>query len=345
MPNQACQNRNLTQTSETLGELQKPKACVSLESSMQSRLSAIDIGSNAIRLIVGEIRDQRLHTVKKFRAPVRLGRDVFRTGKISDQTIHEALEAFSEFASINRRHGVTATRAVATSAVREATNGAEFVALVRKKTGIIIEIIDGIEEARLIHLAVQREVDLSKKRIMLIDIGGGSVEVTFSENGLMSATQSFPMGTVRILQKLSERKLNERDLKIIMGEFLQPLGHYIESHATSQPVEWAVGTGGNLECMGRLKVQLLKRSPPTLVSLAELVDITARLEKLSVKDRIEKLELRPDRADVIVPALVLVKTILRQSGIKKILIPGVGLRDGILWSLAETRPDLAAQKP
>lgn len=311
---------------------------------MHSCLSAIDMGSNAIRLIVGEVRDRHLRTIKKFRAPVRLGRDVFRTGKISDQTVREALEAFSEFAAINERYGVVACRAVATSAVREAQNGAEFVARVRKESGITIEIIDGIEEARLIHLAVQREVDLSKKRIMLIDIGGGSVEVTFSENGMMSATQSFPMGTVRILQKLSERKLNERDLKVIMGEFLQPLGHYIESHATSsQPVEWAVGTGGNLECMGRLKVELLKRSPPTLVSLAELAEITARLEKLSLKDRIEKLELRPDRADVIVPALVLVKTILRQSGIKKILIPGVGLRDGILWSLAETRPDLTAQ--
>lgn len=310
---------------------------------MQARLSAIDLGSNAIRLIIGEVRDRRLHTIKKFRAPVRLGKDVFRGGRISEQTVRDALEAFENFAAIHRRYNVAACRAVATSAVREAKNGAEFVSLVRAKTGIAIEIIDGIEEARLIHAAVQREVDLSRKRIMLMDIGGGSVEITFSENGLMSATQSFPMGTVRMLQMLADRRLGETGLRVIMGEFLAPLGHYIESHAGSQPVEWAVGTGGNLECMGRLKVQLLKRSPHTLVSLQELVEITARLERLSVRDRIEKLELRPDRADVIVPALMLVKTVLRQAGIKKILIPGVGLRDGILWSLAEARPDLAAQ--
>lgn len=300
-------------------------------------LSAIDIGSNAIRMILGEVQDQRLQIIKKIRAPVRLGKDVFQTGKISGDTLDKAQRAFEEFQEINRDWGVTRCRAVATSAVREAKNQIEFIQRIIKKTGIKIEIIDGIEEARLIHAAVQREVDLSKKRIMLIDVGGGSVEVTFSEKGFMSATQSFPMGTVRMLQRLQERRLDEKGLKVILGEFIAPLESFLASHNNHEAPEWAVGTGGNLECMGKLKVQLLKKTPDTMVTLAELGEIADCLERTSLKDRVEKLKLRPDRADVILPAILLVKTILRQAGVDRLLIPGVGLRDGLLWSLAESR--------
>lgn len=298
-------------------------------------ISAIDIGSNAIRMIVGEIGDSRIKIAKKFRVPLRLGKDVFRDGAIGDDTLKEAGETFKRFAEVNEKYEVLACRAVATSAVREAKNKDLFLQTIFKESKIRIEIIDGIEEARLIHTAVQKEVDLSKKRIMLIDIGGGSVEITFSENGMMSATQSFPMGTVRILQELSRRKLDESGLKVIMGEFIEPLSHYIESHAGTAPVELAVGTGGNLECMGRLKVQLLHRTPNTFVSLKELVEISRQIEDLTLRDRVDRLDLRPDRADVIVPAILLVKTVLRQAGIEKILLPGVGLRDGLLWSLLE----------
>ncbi|HRO66092.1 MAG TPA: hypothetical protein PL182_00855, partial [Pseudobdellovibrionaceae bacterium] len=182
-------------------------------------LSAIDIGSNAIRMIIGEVRDHRLQVIRKIRAPVRLGKDVFQTGGITKHTLDQAEEAFAEFREINRAMGIASCRAVATSAVREAKNQKEFIEKIFKKTKIKIEVIDGLEEARLIHSAVQREVDLSKKRIMLIDVGGGSVEITFSENGLMSATRSFPMGTVRMLQKLHKRNLQENGLKIIVGEF------------------------------------------------------------------------------------------------------------------------------
>lgn len=298
-------------------------------------LSAIDIGSNGIRMIVGELKDNHLQVQRKLRAPIRLGKDVFKNGQISEESIQKAEEAFGQFRDLNRQLGIKLCRAVATSAVREARNRDEFVSRIYRHSKIRIETIDGIEEARLIHSAVQREVDLSKKRILLIDIGGGSVEVSFSENGMMSATQSFPMGTVRMLQALSQRKLDEKGLKVLMGEFLSPLTSYLESHIGHAAPEWAVGTGGNLECMGKLKIELLRRSPGTLVSLPELVEISARLSKLSIKDRIEKLKLRPDRADVILPAILLVKTVLRQAGTGKILIPGVGLRDGLLWSLAE----------
>lgn len=315
--------------------MQKCSGNGSLAFIMAYFVSAVDIGSNAIRMIVGEVRGPSLRIVKKFRAPVRLGKDVFKNGEISKATLQEAREAFRKFAVINQKYQVRGCRAVATSATREAKNKDVFAKLVKDNFGLPVEIIDGIEEARLIHTAVQREVDLSKKRILLIDVGGGSVEITFSENGMMSATQSFPMGTVRLLQEISRRKLTERGIRIVMGEFIEPLSHYIESHVGNGKPELAVGTGGNLECMGRLKVQLLHKTPNTIVSLPELVSISDRLEQLTVKERIDKLNLRPDRADVIFPAVLLVKTVLRHSGAERILIPGVGLRDGLLWSVAE----------
>lgn len=301
---------------------------------MSHKYSAIDIGSNAIRMIVGSVENEQIHVLKKYRAPVRLGHDVFKTGEISDKTLKQAIETFSQFAKINRKHHIEKCRAVATSASREAKNGESFVKTIKEKTGIQIEIIDGIEEAKLIHLAVQREVDMNKHQIMLIDIGGGSVEVTFSDMGMMTGTQSFPMGTVRVLDIMQKRKIDESKLMVVMGEFIQPLSHFIESQANKDEPEFAVGTGGNLECLGRLKVQLLHRTPNTFVTLSELVLIAKKLKDIPVQDRITKLKLRPDRADVIYPAVLLVKTIMRQSGVQKILIPGVGLRDGLLWSMA-----------
>ncbi|RYZ81145.1 MAG: hypothetical protein EOP06_24025, partial [Proteobacteria bacterium] len=152
---------------------------------MNAKFSAVDIGSNAIRMIVGETNQSEMRLLKKFRAPVRLGRDVFMSGKISEKTLAEAQEAFRKFAQTNEKHKVTRCRAVATSAVREAQNSDAFVKAVLGASGIKIEIIDGVEEARLVHNAIRRALDLDRKRVLSIDIGGGSVEITFSENGMM----------------------------------------------------------------------------------------------------------------------------------------------------------------
>jgi exopolyphosphatase/guanosine-5'-triphosphate,3'-diphosphate pyrophosphatase len=223
---------------------------------------------------------------------------------------------------------------VATSAVREAKNKHQFVEQIFKKSKIQIEVIDGIEEARLIHLAVHKELDLHNKKIMLIDIGGGSVEITFSENGYMSATKSFPMGTVRILDHLQKRHLTEKDLNLIIGDFLEPLIHHIESQQGSHQLDFAVGTGGNLECMGKLRKLILGKTPTTHLTYKELTSILEEVKKISIKDRQAQLDMRPDRVDVIVPAMTLVQTILRLSETQRLVIPGVGLRDGLLWSTA-----------
>lgn len=305
---------------------------------MGAKYSAIDIGSNAIRMIVGELHSSKtgreIKLIKKFRAPIRLGKDVFMKGFVSDKTLAEAEETFKEFARVNKEYKVVRCRAVATSAVREAKNKEAFVKAIYDASKIQIEIIDGVEEARLVHNAIRTQVDLDSKRILSIDVGGGSVEITFSEKGMMNATESFPMGTVRILDQMSRRKLSEPQINVIIGEFVTPLKNYLDSHIAAGPLHFAVGTGGNLECMAQLKLKLLKKRVTTYIILNELHEIAEKLKSLTYKERIEKLGLRPDRADVILPATLLVLTILRQARVEKIMIPNVGLRDGLLWSTA-----------
>ncbi|MBL7542888.1 MAG: hypothetical protein JNL11_03685 [Bdellovibrionaceae bacterium] len=302
-------------------------------------LSAIDIGSNGIRMIISEMiydastKSYVFKEIKKIRSPIRLGKEVFLDKPISQQTLNDSIETFEHFRNINQKYRVQSCRAVATSALREASNKLEFIDKIAKKSGIKVEVIDGMEEARLIYLAVSREVELKARRCVLIDVGGGSVEITLSDNSKIKQTESFPMGTVRILDQLIKRKLDESHLKVVVGDYIRPVFDFIDKNNFHHNVDFAIGTGGNLECMARLKWDLLKKSSNTFVTLNELIEIYDKLSKLSIKDRIEKLNLRPDRADVILPAIFTVKMILRQCDAHRIFIPRVGLRNGILWSM------------
>jgi exopolyphosphatase/guanosine-5'-triphosphate,3'-diphosphate pyrophosphatase len=300
---------------------------------MSQIVSAIDIGSNAIRMILAELDSGQIRPLKKFRAAVRLGADVFRQGFISEQTLGLAEETFIHLAHLNKKYDVRHCRAVATSATREAQNKQEFVERIEKISNIKLEIIDSSEEAQLIFSAVKHEVPLENKNVLLIDVGGGSVELTHVDNGQLIVTQSFPLGTVRLLEALHKKKMTETHFKIILGDHLNSLDMFIQKNLSSLNLEFAIGTGGNLECMSRLKLDLLKKTPNTYCTLDELNEISEQLFATSTKDRIEKWHLRPDRADVIVPAVLVVKIILRQCSLQKILTPGVGLRDGILWSM------------
>jgi exopolyphosphatase / guanosine-5'-triphosphate,3'-diphosphate pyrophosphatase len=296
--------------------------------------AAIDIGSNAIRMVIAEYSPDGLILLKKFRFPIRLGADVFDKGQISAKNLKLSARTFKKFKELSQIYQVNDIRAVGTSALREAKNGKAFLELIRRKSGIKIEIIDGVEEARIIHQAVRREINLENRHALLIDIGGGSVELTFTENGMMSSTQSFPFGTVRTLEMMKKRQLDESRLQLVIGEYLQPLMHFIHSQAPGKAFDFAVGTGGNLETLGKLKPILLNSPNRTMLTFRELGEIIDKLQKTSLKDRIDKMHLRPDRADVILPAALVVHTILRQSGIDKILLPNVGLKDGLIWALA-----------
>jgi exopolyphosphatase/guanosine-5'-triphosphate,3'-diphosphate pyrophosphatase len=313
------------------------KAAKKAASSAKTCLAAIDIGSNAIRMVIAEQSTTGLRLLKKYRFPIRLGADVFNTGKISAQNLKLSARTFRKFKVVAKKFKVQEIRAVGTSALREASNRKAFVELIRRKSDIEIEIIDGVEEARIIHQAVRREINLENRHALLIDIGGGSVELTYTENGMMTSTQSFPFGTVRTLEMMKKRRLDEGRLQLVIGEFLEPLMHFIHSQSPGKPLDFAVGTGGNLETLGKLKPLLLHLPNRTFLTFKELETIIFKLQKVSMKDRVEKMKMRPDRADVILPAALVILTVLRQAGIEKLLIPQVGLKDGLVSALAQDR--------
>lgn len=303
--------------------------------SLDERMAAIDIGSNAIRLMLATHSPLGLKPIKKYRTPIRLGADVFEKGKVSGKNLKDSARAFEKFKQIITKSKIKNVRAVGTSALREAKNKSAFVELMKRKSGILVEVIDGIEEARLIHLAVKNEIHLDAYDCLLIDIGGGSIELTFSDKGMPSSAQSFPFGTVRTLQKMKSKKFSESQIRVIIGEYIQPLSHFIASHNVGRKLDFAVGTGGNLEALGRMKTKLLKKNSRTSISISELNEIIEKLSRMSIQERISKLKLRPDRADVILPAALVTQSCMRLAGIEKILIPYVGLKDGLLWSMIQ----------
>jgi exopolyphosphatase/guanosine-5'-triphosphate,3'-diphosphate pyrophosphatase len=308
---------------------------VAQRQSPSENLAAIDIGSNAIRMVVAARQDHEMKILKKFRFPIRLGADVFENGLISDRNFKEAVKTFEKFHELSEELHVKSIKAVGTSALREAKNQKEFVSLIKKKSSIQIEVIDGVEEARLIYLAVKNEVELKNHHALLIDIGGGSVELTFSENSLMTATQSFPFGTVRTLDLMKRKKWNESQVHLALAGFSKPLTYFLHSQSGPSRMEFAVGTGGNLESLGKLKPLLLGKNARSFLSANELAEIIGILKRMSIKDRIERLDLRSDRADVILPAAILVQTVLREAQIEKIMIPCVGLKEGLLWAMVK----------
>ncbi len=288
-------------------------------------------------MVIGETeKPDHVRVLENIRLPVRLGADAFTLGRLSEATIQKAVEAFLFFRKAADAMGVSAIRAVATSAMRESANSDILIDRILRATGIEIEIISGEEEAELIHLAVSHAVDLGEKRAVLIDIGGGSVEVTISEDGQILSTESYNMGTVRLLNKLDQQNDTvsaRRPFHLLVREYAEAARRRIERDIGSRKIHLCIGTGGNVEELGRLRSKLFERSDKA-ISLGELQDLIEKLSKLTVEQRIRKYELRPDRADVILPAAIVLQIIAREARVHQILIPKVGLKDGVLHQMA-----------
>jgi exopolyphosphatase / guanosine-5'-triphosphate,3'-diphosphate pyrophosphatase len=300
------------------------------------KIAAIDVGSNAIRMVVGEVSESwQVNALENIRLPVRLGQDVFGGGRLEEKTIQQAEEAFLRFKHVAESHGVQRLRAVATSAAREASNGDILMDRIFRTSGIELEIISGEEEARLIHLAVVHALKVKNKRTLLIDIGGGSVEVTISNGQSIISTESYNMGTVRLLEKLDSKDKPKRSFGKLVRGYAEAARYRIERDVGDEKIQVCAGTGGNVEEIGRLRQKLFKAESDRLVTLEELEKLIERLNDLSYAERIRKLKLKPDRADVILPAAIVLRLIASEAGVKQIAIPNVGLKDGILWDIAE----------
>ncbi len=297
-------------------------------------LAAIDIGSNAIRLAIASVEsDRKITPIENLREAVRLGHDAFSTAVICDATIEQTSEAFSRFKESIDLHGVSWSKALATSALREAMNRDKVLDRIAQASGIEVSVIGPEEEARLIHLAVSDKINLKNRTAMLVDIGGGSTEVTLVADGSIISTESYKMGAVRLLQVLEGKKQGERKFNQLVREYVDATRERLKREIGKKEIDLCVGTGGNIESLGILRKELLKKDRDTAIDVEDLDTLVRKLQALSYEERIQQLRLRPDRADVIVPASIILQHIVRVSGVKDVLVPKVGLKDGILLDM------------
>jgi len=286
------------------------------------KLAAIDIGSNAARLLVTEVTDEENNKpcftkLSLIRVPLRLGFDVFETGKISDKKIELFLETMRGFLHISNAYEVKAMKACATSAMRDAANSKEIISLVKEATGIEIEVISGSFEASLVfenHIAENLDKEHS---YLYIDVGGGSTELTFFCNNELIFKESFNIGTIRLLKN-----------QVPDSSWDQMKG-VVKNKTKGFKTVVAIGSGGNINKV----FSLSKRKDGKPLSLDLLRDYYKELSNVSLHDRISIYKLKEDRADVIVPALKIYLTVMRWAGADEIYVPKIGLADGLIQHL------------
>lgn len=287
------------------------------------RYASIDIGSNAVRLLIADISDtSEPVTFKKntlIRVPLRLGDDAFIDKKISAKKIDHLVKTMHAFHSLMDVYGVTDYRACATSAMREAVNGPEIVEKVKAEAGINLEIVGGQIEANIIYASHFEEKLDKKKNYLYIDVGGGSTELSFFSDNALVASQSFNIGTIRILDN------QDKD------ETWKEMERFIQSNTKSYKNITGIGTGGNINKLFKLSEE--KEGKP--LAYNKLKSLHHHLSSYSLKDRIYILGLNQDRADVIIPAALIFLTVMRWANIKNIFVPKVGMVDGIIQLLIE----------
>jgi len=286
------------------------------------KLAAIDIGSNAARLLIKDIhldKQNKPEFIKSnlVRVPLRLGFDVFETGEISEAKVENILNTLKAYKHLLEVYGVKHLKACATSAMRDAKNSDEILKRVKDETGIEIEILSGENEASMVyenHVPDNLPKDIS---YLYIDVGGGSTELTFFSNGALVFKQSFNIGTIRLLKhQVSEAQWDE-------------MKSFIKTETKNSKLITAIGTGGNINKV----FSLSKRKEGKPLSLDLLRDYYKQLSSLSLPDRMSTFKMREDRADVIVPALLIYINVLKWAGANEILIPKIGLADGLIHKL------------
>lgn len=299
----------------------------------QETIAAIDLGSNALRAIIVRKTKNDLEVIKNLREPLRLGEDVFTTGTISLEKMESTEEAFIRLFHTFIEYNVTDVCARATSAMRDSKNGEELIKRVLSSTGIEIETIKGLEEARLIFEAVQAEVSLGKKTAVLMDIGGGSTELIVVKGNKILGVHSFNVGTVRLLRYVDQQELEKK----IKANVLH-MQKFIELHLGKKKPQLFVGTGGNMRRIGKIRKKILRKTSSEMALFNEINHMEEAILSMSYVDRIRRLELDQNRADVILPAIMLTYHLMRALKMDKIHLPRVGLKEGIILSMLEKPP-------
>jgi exopolyphosphatase/guanosine-5'-triphosphate,3'-diphosphate pyrophosphatase len=302
------------------------------------RCAGMDVGSNAFRLVIAEFKSPTKYKVlDRVRVPVRLGDSVFHTQRIDDATMEAALDAFREFREKMEEHEVVLHRAVATSATREAKNRAAFLERVHSETGLELEMIQGTEEARLVALGVRSKLTLDHGLSMILDVGGGSSEIAILSHGEILVVESHDVGGVRLLERAGKGP-PERVYKMVR-DTLNSSRFPILDFFKRRPLQRLVGTGGNIEAIAEItstngSAKPNGDRPPARVTVPQLSRTLGQLAKLEPEERAKEYDLRPDRADVIVPAGAIFEYVAKRVRAKEIWVPFVGLVDGVLIDVA-----------
>jgi exopolyphosphatase / guanosine-5'-triphosphate,3'-diphosphate pyrophosphatase len=287
------------------------------------KLAAIDIGSNAARLLINDVvvynGQASFDKVNLIRIPLRLGFDVFETGRISALKADMFITTMKAFAYLIKAYEVTAVKACATSAMRDAANGQALIQQVKKEAGIDIELISGDQEAAYIFKSSFTSSLDKSLNYLYIDVGGGSTEITYFENGKPVYQRSVNIGTIRILKGM----VTEDDWEALKVN--------IKKNIKSNVPVIAVGSGGNINKV----FSLSKKKEGKSLTLELLKDYYKELSSFSVEERIHLYNLKEDRADVIVPALQIYINIMKWADIEQIYVPKIGLADGLIASLYE----------
>lgn len=286
------------------------------------KYGAVDIGSNAIRLLIASVIEQAnkpalFNKVSLVRVPIRLGAEVFTTGVISDNNVRRMIDALNAFRLLLKTHNVKRYRACATSAMREAVNGRKVADLLYSETGISIQIIDGSDEAEIISSTDLHNLIQADKVFLYVDVGGGSTEFTVFANGHIITSQSFKLGTVRLLDNMVEDSMWNQ------------VEEWIKQNTKQYPKISLIGSGGNINSI--YKSTNKKEGKP--LSYFYLASYYEYIKSFSYEERITELNMNPDRADVVIPATRIYLSAMKWSKAKNVYVPKIGLSDGIIKSL------------
>ena len=285
--------------------------------------AAIDIGSNAIRLLFSRVYvvDGKAHFSKEelIRMPVRLGEDVFVNKHITSAKAERLITALKGFSQLIKAYGVKDYRAVATSAMRDATNGMEVIARIKSEADLNVEIIDGKNEAALVFSNHIEQLINPKHAYLYIDVGGGSTELTLYFDSKVIAAKSFNVGTVRMLLDKVEK------------DELEDMRVWLKRNTVGIHPLFGIGSGGNINKIFKMS----GKKETKHLSYDRLKDIYDMLCSYTYQERIERLDLKPDRADVIVPAAKIFLTVMKNANIERVFVPQVGLSDGIVHQMYE----------
>ncbi len=286
------------------------------------KYGAVDIGSNAIRLLVATVveqegKDTLFKKTSLVRVPIRLGADVFLEGKISDSNAKRMIDAMMAFKLLMKTHGIKRYRACATSAMREASNGHEIAEQIEKASGLFIQIIDGDDEAAIIASTDLKSLIEDDKVFLYVDVGGGSTELTLFANGKNVAAESFKLGTVRLLEGRVDETLWDK------------MEAWIKKETKPYKKISLIGSGGNINTIFKKSGKKLGK-PLSYIYLSAYYE---RLNSLTFDERITELDMNPDRADVVIPATRIYLSAMKWSRAKNIFVPKIGLSDGIIKSL------------